>query len=156
MDQLIDMLLDDHLDGDEDGGDSDGEGKGDKEGRGKGRPKLTEEEKQQIRDEIKEAVLSAAQTCSAGDLPAGVKRMIQDLTEHKMNWRELIRQQIQSTVKSDFTWMRASRKGWHMDAVMPGMKTTDAIDIVCFMDMSGSIGEDQARDRKSTRLNSSH
>ena len=33
-----------------------------------------------------------------------------------------------------------------MDAVMPGMKTTDAIDIVCFLDMSGSIGEDQARD----------
>ena len=146
MDQLIDMLLDDHLDGDEEGSGGEGDGKGDKEGRGKGRPQLTEEEKQQIRDEIKEAVLSAAQTCSAGDLPAGVKRMIQDLTEHKMNWRELIRQQIQSTVKSDFTWMRASRKGWHMDAVMPGMKTTDAIDIVCFLDMSGSIGEDQARD----------
>ena len=146
MDQLIDMLLDDHLDGDDEGSGGDGDGKGDKEGKGKGRPQLTEEEKQQIRDEIKEAVLSAAQTCSAGDLPAGVKRMIQDLTEHKMNWRELIRQQIQSTVKSDFTWMRASRKGWHMDAVMPGMKTTDAIDIVCFLDMSGSIGEDQARD----------
>lgn len=146
LDQLLDKLLDDHLDGDDDsdgGGDQDGEGK---EGKGKGRPKLSEEEKQQIRDEIKEAVLSAAQTCSAGDLPLGVRRMIQDLTEPKMNWRELIRQQIQSTVKSDFTWMRASRKGWHMDAVMPGMKTTDAIDIVIFLDMSGSIGEEQARD----------
>ena len=149
LDQLIDMLLDDHLDGDDnegEGSDGDGEGGDTKPGKGKGRPKLTEEEKQQIRDEIKEAVLSAAQTCSAGDLPAGVKRMIQDLTEPKMNWRELIRQQIQSTIKSDFTWMRSSRKGWHMDAIMPGMKTNDAIDIVCFLDMSGSVGEDQARD----------
>lgn len=147
IDQLMDMLLDDHMDGD-DGGDCNGQGSDgkDSDGKGKGRPKLTEEEKQQIRDEIKEAVLSAAQTCNAGDLPAGVKRMVQDLTEPQMNWRELIRQQIQSTVKSDFTWMRSSRKGWHMDAIMPGTKTTDAIDIVCFLDMSGSIGEDQARD----------
>jgi predicted metal-dependent peptidase len=143
LDQLINQLLDDHLDG-EGEGDSGGSGSGDQ--KGKGRPQLTEEEKQQIRDEIKEAVISAAQTCGAGELPAGVKRMIRDLTEPKMNWRELIRQQIQSTIKSDFTFMRASRKGWHMDAIMPGMKTTDAIDIVCFLDMSGSIGEEQARD----------
>ena len=141
MSQLIDLLLDDHLDGE--GDDQDNEN-GDK--KSNGRPQLTEEEKQQIRDEFKEAVLSAAQTCSAGDLPAGVKRMIQDLTEPRMNWRELIRQQIQSTIKSDFTWMRSSRKGWHMDAIMPGMKTHEAIDVVCFLDMSGSVSEGQARD----------
>ena len=144
LDQLIDKLLDDHLDGQ--GDESADGGKGGDSQDGRGRPQLTDAEKQQIRDEIKEAVLSAAQTCSAGDLPAGVKRMIQDLTEPQMNWRELIRQQIQSTIKSDFTWMRSSRKGWHMDAIMPGMKTTDAIDIVIFLDMSGSIGEAQARD----------
>lgn len=142
IDDLIKQLLDDHVDGDDD---SDGGDDGD-EGKNKGRPRLSEEDKAAIRDEIKEAILSAAQTCDAGNIPAGVKRMIQELTEPKMDWRELIRQQIESTVKSDFTWMKTSRKGWDMDAVMPGMKTQDAIDICCMIDMSGSISTEQGRD----------
>jgi predicted metal-dependent peptidase len=141
INKLIEKLLDDHMDGDEDGDGDSRDGKG-----GTKRPKLTAEEKAAIRDEIKEAMLSAAQTCDAGNLPAGVKRIIQDLTEPKMNWRELIRQQIESTVKSDFTWLRTSRKGWDMDAVMPGMKTQEAIDICVMVDMSGSISERQGRD----------
>jgi len=142
INKLIEKLLDDHMDGDDEG---DGDSRDGKDGKGK-RPKLTAEEKAAIRDEIKEAMLSAAQTCDAGNLPAGVKRIIQDLTEPKMNWRELIRQQIESTVKSDFTWLRTSRKGWDMDAVMPGMKTQEAIDICVMVDMSGSISESQGRD----------
>jgi predicted metal-dependent peptidase len=141
INQLIEKLLDDHMDGDDEGDGDSRDGKG-----GTKRPKLTAEEKAAIRDEIKEAMLSAAQTCDAGNLPAGVKRIIQDLTEPKMNWRELIRQQIESTVKSDFTWLRTSRKGWDMDAVMPGMKTQEAIDICVMIDMSGSISERQGRD----------
>ena len=145
LDQLVEKLLDEHLDGD-----GDDEAKGNSNGNddkdGKGRPKLSEEEKQQIRDEIKEAVLSASQTCEAGQIPAGVRRMIEELTEPKMNWRELLRQQLESTVKSDFTWMRASRKGWHMDAVMPGMNREPEIDICVFMDTSGSISEKMIKD----------
>ena len=141
INKLIEKLLDDHMDGDDEGDGDSQNGKG-----GTKRPKLTAEEKAAIRDEIKEAMLSAAQTCDAGNLPAGVKRIIQDLTEPKMNWRELIRQQIESTVKSDFTWLRTSRKGWDMDAVMPGMKTQEAIDICVMIDMSGSISESQGRD----------
>ena len=143
INELIQKLLDDHME-DEDDSDSDGDGK-DGNNRVK-RPRLTDEEKAAIRDEIKEAMLSAAQTCDAGNIPAGVKRIIQDLTEPKMNWRELIRQQIESTVKSDFTWLRTSRKGWDMDAVMPGMKTQEAIDICVMVDMSGSISDSQGRD----------
>ena len=84
---------------------------------------------------------AAATTDGAGNLPAGVKRLIKDLTEPQMNWRELLRMQLESTIKSDFTWMRASRKGWHMDAVMPGMKLDPMIDIAIALDASGSISE---------------
>jgi predicted metal-dependent peptidase len=143
--KLIDQLLDDHLDGEGDEGE--GEGEGNKDGKGKGRPKLSAEEKQAIKDEIKEAMLAAAQTVDgAGNLPAGVRRIIQELTEPKMNWRELLRMQLESTMKSDFTWMRASRRGWHMDAVMPGMQTEPMIDIAVFLDASGSIGSNMLKD----------
>ena len=138
MQSLLDKLLDDHLDGT---GESEGQ-----DGEGNGRPKLSAEERQRIEDEIKEAMLSAAQTCDAGNLPSGVKRLLNELTEPKLDWRELLRMQIESTVKSDYSWMRSSRKGWHVDAVMPGMKTNDAIDIAVFIDMSGSISDAQGRD----------
>jgi predicted metal-dependent peptidase len=143
--KLLDQMIDEHLDGEGDE-EQDGDGNGD-EKEGKGRPKLTAEERQQIKDEIKEAMLAAAATVDgAGNLPAGVKRLIQELTEPQMNWRELLRMQLESTIKSDYTWMRASRKGWHMDAVMPGMKVDPMIDIAVALDASGSISETMLKD----------
>lgn len=139
--KLLESLLDEHLDGE-----GEGESEGDGEGRSGGRPKLSEEEKKAIRDEIKEAVLSAAQTCGAGNLPAGIKRMLTDMTEPRMNWRELLQQQILSTIKADFTWMRPSRKSWHLDAILPGQNNAEMIDICVSVDLSGSISEKQCKD----------
>jgi predicted metal-dependent peptidase len=135
---LLDQMIDEHLDGDS-------EGDGDEEG--KGRPRLSAEDKQAIKDEIKEAMLAAAATVDgAGNLPAGVKRLIQQLTEPQMNWREILRMNLESTIKADYTWMRASRKGWHMDAVMPGQKPDEMIDVAVMLDASGSISQDMLRD----------
>jgi predicted metal-dependent peptidase len=142
---LIDKLLDDHLDGEGNGGS--GDSGDEKDGKGKGRPKLSQEERQKIKDEIKEAVLAAAAASDgAGNLPAGVKRIIEDMTAPKMNWRELLRMQLESTIKSDYTWMRNSRRGWHMDAVMPGMKLDPMIDIAISIDASGSMSEHMLKD----------
>lgn len=138
-------LLDEHLDwDDEDGdGDQDGEGKG---GKGNGRPRYSKEEIQQIKDEIKEAMIQASQSAGAGNTPGDIQRMIKDLTEPKMNWRQLLRQQIQSTIRNDYTFARPSRKGWHTGAILPGMNFDETIDICVSIDMSGSIGNDQAKD----------
>ena len=138
--KMLDQLIDEHLDGegDEDGGEN---------GEGSGRPKLTPEEKQAIKDEIKEAMLAAAATVDgAGNLPLGVKRLIQQLTEPQLNWREILRMNLESTIKADYTWMRASRKGWHMDAVMPGQKPDEMIDVAVMLDASGSISPDMLKD----------
>ena len=144
INDLLDKMIDEHLDGDED---DDGEGNTDSDGKGKsGRPRLTEEEKKQIRDEIKEAVMTAAQTVGAGSLPAGVRRMIKDLTAPQLDWRALLQQQIQSTLRTDYTWARASRKGWDMDAIMPGSDFDKEIDICVSIDASGSMTDDMLRD----------
>jgi predicted metal-dependent peptidase len=138
------QVLDEHMDGDEQSdGDSEGED-GDK--KGTGRPRLSDEEKRQIKDEIREALLQAAQAVGTGNLPGGVKRLIKDLTKPVVNWRELLQQQIQSTVKDDFSWMRPNRRGWHMDAVMPGMKPGTQIDVCVAIDTSGSISEKDLKD----------
>ena len=127
------QLLDDHIDwGNQDGKD--------------GQPKYSKEELKQIRDEIREATMQAAQAAGAGNVPASVQRMIKELTEPKMNWREILRQQIQSTIKYDYSFMRPNRKGWHMSAILPGSAYEETIDICVGIDMSGSIGDDQAKD----------
>jgi len=144
INSLVEKLLDDHLEGEGEG--EGGDSEGGKSG-GSGRPKLSQAEKDAIRDEIKEAVLAAAAASdNAGNLPAGVKRLIQDMTAPKMNWRELLRMQLESTIKSDFTWMRASRRGWHMDAVMPGMQLDPMIDIAISIDASGSMLDKMLKD----------
>jgi predicted metal-dependent peptidase len=54
--------------------------------------------------------------------------------------------QLESTIKSDFSWMRTSRRGWHMDAVMPGMKNDEMIDIAIAIDASGSMDDYMLKD----------
>jgi predicted metal-dependent peptidase len=125
-------LLDEHVDWGKDGKD--------------GKPSYSKEELKQIRDEIREATIQAAQAAGAGNTPASVQRMIKDFTEPKMNWREILRQQIQSTIKNDYSFMRPNRKGWHMSAILPGTQFEETIDICVSIDMSGSIGDDQAKD----------
>jgi predicted metal-dependent peptidase len=127
------QMLDEHLDPDGEGGNGN-------------QPKYSKEELKKIRDEMREAVMQAAQAAGSGNVPASIQRMIKELTEPKMNWREILRQQIQSTIKNDYTFMRPNRKGWHMSAILPGTNYEDTIDICVAIDMSGSIGDEQAKD----------
>ena len=127
------QLLDDHVDwGDNNGNPN--------------QPQYSKDELRKIRDEIRDAVMQAASAAGAGNTPANIARMIKELTEPKMNWREILRQQIQSTIRSDFTFARPSRKGWHTGAILPGSNFAETIDICVAIDLSGSIGDAQAKD----------
>ena len=144
MDDLIEQLLDDHLDSED--GDGEGQGEdGNNKGNGKGRPQLSDEEKERIRQEVKQAIINASSTAEAGSLPAGVERLIRQATDPVMPWRELIQTNLTSAIRTDYSWMRPSRRGWHMDAIMPGMTPGEEIDVVVAIDMSGSISDRQAQ-----------
>ena len=138
INKLAQQLLDQHIDGD-----GDGDGEGDEDGNGP--PKLSKAERDQIRDEIKEAMLAAAQAVGAGNLPSGVKRLVKDLTEPQISWKELLEQQIQSTIKSDYTFARPGRKSWHMDAILPAQKPGETIDVFIGIDTSGSITDNDLK-----------
>jgi len=147
LDELMEQLgetLDEHINGDgaqtKDGKDKEQ----DKDTRGKA-PVLTKEEKQKIKDEIKEAMIQSAAAAGAGKTPAAIQRLIKDLTEAKMNWREILRMNIQSIIKNDYSFTTPSRKGWHTGAILPGVKNDETIDIAVAVDMSGSIGMDDAK-----------
>jgi predicted metal-dependent peptidase len=133
-------LLDEHIN--EDGSNPGQDGDGDKQG--KGRPTMSKEEAQAIKDEIKEAMIQSAAAAGAGKVPAGIQRLIKDMTEPKISWRDLVRQEIQSIIRNDYSFTRPNRKSMHSGAILPGMKEATTIDIGISIDMSGSIGEEDA------------
>jgi len=113
------------------------------EGDGK-KPSMTKEEAEKIKEEIKQAMIQSAAAAGAGKVPAGIQRMIKNLTEPKMDWRQLVRQEIQSIVRNDYSFTRPNRKSMHSGAILPGMKEATTIDVAIAIDMSGSIGDEDA------------
>lgn len=144
LEQLVEQMLDEHLDGD---AGADGDSGSDEDDKKQGsKPALSDSEREQIKQEIKEAMLTAAQTSGAGNLPAGVKRLIDTMTEPKLNWRELIAQEIEACFKNDYSFTRPNKRGAHMDAILPGMIPGQKIDVCVFNDCSGSMTDDMLRD----------
>lgn len=152
---VVKMPLDEHL---EAGGMEDEEGDG--EGvevrvMGKdGPPKLTEADLQQIRNEVRAATIQASQAAGADKTPAGVRRLIDELTQPKMDWRSLLETHIQSTLKDDFTFSKINKRSWTLPAmgprggraVLPGMNYMNTIDIAVAIDTSGSMTDEMLRD----------
>jgi hypothetical protein len=63
-----------------------------------------------------------------------------------MDWRQLLRMNIQSILKSNFSFSRPNRKSQQCGAVLPGLLNEETIDICVGIDMSGSITDKQAKD----------
>ena len=126
--KMAKAILDQHLDGTE------------------GEPEpLSVEEQAQVKNEIRDAMLQAAQAVGAGNLPGNIARLVASLTESVISWQELLEQQVISTFKNDFTWARPSRRGWHMDAILPGMRPGEMVDVVIAIDQSGSITQEDSK-----------
>jgi predicted metal-dependent peptidase len=167
----IKMPLDEHLDLAADGDDEDqgGGGSGDDDGDGNGNmkpgggggqksvdvtimgkdgpPKLTQEDLQKIRNELRAAVIQNVQSLGAGNVPAGVRRLIHDLIEPKMDWRALLDAHIRSAVKDDYTFQRLSRRSWSSGgALLPAQDFMDTIEVCIGIDASGSMSEEMLRD----------
>jgi len=143
--ESFDMHLD-RDDGDDDGAQGEG-GEANSEGGDKNGPaRYTAEEKDQISQEFKNATMQAAKAAGAGNLPGGVKRALDHLLNPQLDWRQLIAMQIQSVIKSDYTYQTPSRKGLNEGFYLPGMDRETTIDVAISMDVSGSIYDTMLRD----------
>jgi predicted metal-dependent peptidase len=163
----IKMPLDVHLELGNDSEDGDEEGKQPGDGsvsvtvHGKdGPPKLTEADLQKIRAEVKAAVIQSAQQSGAGKVPAGVRRMIEDLINPKLDWRTLLDTHIRSSVKDDYAMHRLSKRsqtlrrmyktdsrfGGMRAPLLPAQDNVDTVDIACAIDTSGSMTPEMLRD----------
>ena len=142
LEDWLDQLLDDHLDATPKEGENQSQGN---EKPGKTGPvKMSDAERQKLREELKNRVISAAKLAKAGTLPAGIERLVSDLTNPKMDWKQLLQANLTSLIPFDYSFQRPSRNGWHMEAILPGIINEEQISIAVAIDTSGSISDEDA------------
>lgn len=107
---------------------------------------ITEGQKKMLREEIKQEIIRACKNAGKG-VPGSVSRLVDGLTEPKVNWREMINQEILSTQKSDYTFMKPAKQSWSCGGIIiPGMPNDFKSDISVAIDTSGSISRQMLKD----------
>lgn len=107
---------------------------------------MTEAQKKMLAEQIKQAIIAA---CKAGgnSSPEAIRRMVESLTDPKLDWRALITQEILSILKTDYTFNPPSKKSWGTGGIIiPGMPNDFKADVAVAIDTSGSITEEMVRD----------
>jgi predicted metal-dependent peptidase len=88
-------------------------------------------------------VAQAAQQGKAmGNLPEGLKRLVQEILYPALNWRELLRYFVEEAIRTDFSWMSPSRRYLHLGLHLPGLYAKSLGHVVIAIDTSGSIDDD--------------
>jgi predicted metal-dependent peptidase len=106
---------------------------------------IDEESLKEIRAAMKDKILESA-AASQGRLPASIARLLDQLVEPKINWRDYIRETIQSQLTSDYTWHKPSRRNQNADVILPSLQKEEQIDVEVTIDQSGSISKEMAMD----------
>lgn len=120
------------------GDDGDGDGECDGEGG------MSEEERRKLEDDWKDNIIQAAQ--AAGDVPLGIQRLIRELTEPKMDWKQMLQMHLQSCVRTDYTWMRPNKRTFGTGITLPSMDMDDMVEVCIAIDTSGSVSQEMLQD----------
>lgn len=94
----------------------------------------------QAEQDWKIAASQAAQQAKVmGNLPAGIARLVDELLNPKVDWREVLRRFIQTNARNDYSWQRPNRRYIHQGLYLPSLYREQLGDIVLAVDTSGSI-----------------
>ena len=81
----------------------------------------------------------------AGRMGATIPRVIGDMLEPKVDWREVLREFVQSAMrgKDEYTWRKMSKPYLANDMYIPSMHSETMGELVVAIDTSGSIDNEQ-------------
>ena len=140
--QVYDLLKQEHGDGE--GGDGEG-GEGFDDHDWDDAKDMTEEEKKQLAKEIDQAIRQGqiAHQKVAGKGAGGMDRLVEELLEPKVNWREVLREYVKTMCRAKDTssWRRINRRYLSMGSYMPSLIGERVGRLVIAIDTSGSIGD---------------
>jgi len=108
-----------------------------------GAQELSDEEKRELARDIDEAIRQGA--LAAGKMGASGNRDLDELMQPQVDWREVLREFIQTTcIGSDYsTYARPNRRLMSQGIVMPSGISEQVGELVIAIDTSGSIGQSE-------------
>lgn len=148
----IKLPLDNHLDGNggASGDSTTGEASVRVFGDGDGPPILSDDEIDAIREQLLNRLVQAQTAASAGggvgNVPAGIRRMIRELTEPKIDWRDLVDSSTRSQATNDYTFSRLSRVDVGMGFILPAEDNDFIVEADVLIDTSGSMNDEMIRE----------
>lgn len=105
-----------------------------------GKP-LSEAKKAEVSEKILQSVAGAEATARlAGNLPAGIDRLLGNSRKPAVNWRDTLRRLLTEKTNDDWTWRRPSRR--HRTAILPSLSSEGSGVLAISVDTSGSISPD--------------
>jgi predicted metal-dependent peptidase len=100
-------------------------------------------EKQESEREWKVATQQAAQQAKTmGSLPGALKRLIDEWSAPKVDWREVLRRFVEQAAKADYSWTRPNTRYLGTGFILPSLYSEELPPIVIAIDTSGSIDKD--------------
>jgi len=109
---------------------------------GKGKPTDVEieAEKQEVDRWIKSAEFKAQ---GAGKLDGNVAQKILKATASTVSWQDELQVLTEDISKTDYTWTRPNVRYMHRGVYLPSMSGRKPVDMLFFVDTSGSLSDDQ-------------
>lgn len=124
--ELIDVHLDDSGSGDKS-----------KEGINISTDQLEKNQKEMIKNMIESYQASSK-------IPQIVQKIINNYLFPKMNWKQILQNNVQALIKNDYSFNKINRKSMCSGIILPGLTNDESIDICVAIDSSGSITNEQA------------
>lgn len=88
--------------------------------------------------------VNVAKRTNAGQVPGYLERLVKQLREPRVSWRELTRQFIDQSMTKDYSWQRPNKRYLGQGLILPGF-ISDALHEMNFgIDVSGSITHEMA------------
>ena len=101
---------------------------------------MTDEEAKEMSGKIDKALREGG--ILASRMGAKIPRVIGDMLEPKVNWREVLREFVSSATKGsdEYTWRKFNKRQMANDIYLPSIENESIGELVVAIDTSGSIG----------------
>jgi len=92
----------------------------------------------------KSAVIAAANIAkSQGNMPAELDRMVEEMKKPKLDWREILREFVETSAKNDYNWKIPNRRYSQQRIILPSLLSKELGTAVIAVDTSGSVSQQE-------------
>lgn len=81
------------------------------------------------------------QSKNCGKVPAGIARLVEEILEPRIDWKQLFRNLIDQVARNDYNWQTPNRRFINSGIYLPSLKSRELGTVVVAEDTSGSVGQ---------------